>query len=184
MNKIAANRYSSDNMSDTKKILRQRARELAVIPEKKYNPADFLEVMEFEISGNHYLLELEYIKEVYQPQQISFLPCVPDYVSGIFNLRGQICSLVNINRFLSNSSDSEKYKDIIVIILSNGEMSFGISADKICGIRNIEIDNQINYDLSQIRDNSDDYIKYISREKLVLLDAEKILKDKRLIVDD
>jgi purine-binding chemotaxis protein CheW len=100
----------------------------------------------------------------------------------MINVRGQILSVIDIKRFFDlpekGLTDLNK-----VIILHNDVMEFGILADVIVGVRQIPL-RDIQTSLPTLVGIREEYLKGVTRERLVILDAEKLLRDKRLIIQE
>lgn len=168
-------------MMSTKAILKARALALAQEINTSEDPADSIEVIEFEVASEMYALESCFIQEVYPFNNLTPLPCVPDHVMGIINVRGQIWSVIDIKKFfdLADTGVKELNK---VILLRSESMSFGILADRVIGMRMVAVgDLQMPSMLTGIRDT---YLKGITAERTTLLDANKLLSDIGLVVDE
>lgn len=166
---------------ETRKILKERARLLALEPLEK-EPHECIEVVEFQLAGEKYCIESIFVREVYQPEEITPLPCTPSFVSGIINARGQIVSVIDIKKFWNlpekNSIEPDK-----VIIIRNDKMEFGILADEIIGVRSIPA-CEIQTTIPALTGVRAEYLKGITKERLAVLDAGKILNDRGIIVNE
>lgn len=166
---------------ETTRILRERARILARETEKK-GAGDTLEVVEFLLATEHYGIESSAIREVYPLKDYTPLPCVPAFVLGLLNVRGRIISVIDIKKFFDmpekGISDLNK-----VIIIQDDKMEFGILADAILGIRNIAV-SELGPALPTLTGIREEFLKGVTGERMVILDAARILKDKNIIVHE
>jgi purine-binding chemotaxis protein CheW len=165
----------------TREILRKRAGELA----RQAGPEGVgatLEVLEFLLSYETYAIEISWIVEAYPLRELTPLPGTPPFVLGIINVRGRILSVIDIRVFfdLPKKGLTNLNK---VIILRSGEMEFGILADEIIGTRSIPL-KELQPPLSTLTGIREDYLKGVTRERTALLDGEKLLADRKIVVHD
>ena len=167
---------------EKKKILRQRAQKLAQAPEINQPGAPPLEIIEFCLAQERYGIESNYVREVCHLKNLTPIPCTPSFVAGITSLRGEIVSIIDLRRFfdlpaINNSGQCE------ILILRSGQMQFGILADNVLGVRVVP-GNKIRSSLTTLTGTRSDYLKGVTDDLLVILDAGKILSDKRLVVHE
>jgi purine-binding chemotaxis protein CheW len=138
--------------------------------------------VEFLLSGEEYALESGYVREVYPLRELTPLPCTPPFVLGIVNMRGKILSVIDMRRFfeLPGQGVTDLNK---VIILHRGSMEFGILADAIIGVRTIAA-SELQPSLPTLTDIRAAYLKGVTKDGLVVLDAAKMLSDKRIVVHE
>jgi purine-binding chemotaxis protein CheW len=165
---------------EERRILRARAQALARESERGEVTRGALEVMEFLLAYERYAVESSYVREVYPLKELTPLPCVAPFVLGIVNIRGQILSIINLKRFFDlpekGLTDLNK-----LVIVHDTHMAFGILADAILGVRSIPL-KDIQPSLPTLTGIRDAYLKGVTGERLVLLDAGKLLADQKLIV--
>ncbi len=162
-----------------REIMEKRAMKLATLPAAE-STANML-VVEFVLHPEHYAFETAYVKEVLTLKELTSIPGTPEYVMGVILFRGKILSILNLkNLFGLREQGLTEFNKILVI--SNQQMEFGILADRICNQNTIDSatlsDRPIHFGSSQV-----DFIKGITPEGLILLDAEKMLGSKSLIVN-
>ena len=167
---------------EKKEILKARARALARAAKEKEATGDYLEVIEFLLAYETYAIESSSVREVYPLKELTPLPCTPPFVLGVINVRGQIVSVIDIKRFFDlpekGLTDLNK-----VIILQDQEMEFGILADVIQGVRTISV-REIQPSLPTLTGIRAEYLRGVTSDGLVVLDAAKILSDKKMIVQE
>jgi purine-binding chemotaxis protein CheW len=163
-------------------ILKERARALAQEPPKAALAETFLEIIEFRLASETYGIESRVVREVCPLKEFTPLPGVPAFVLGIINVRGQILSVVDLKKFfhLPDKGLGELNK---VIIIRNKNIEFGILADAIIGTRSVPLD-AIQGPPSTITGIGAEYLKGVTGERVILLDAEKILGDEKTIVNE
>ncbi len=166
---------------ERKRILRARADLLARQPGEK-QAGDTLEVVEFMLADERYGLESDCVREVYPLKDYTPLPCTPPFVLGLLNVRGRIISVIDIGKFFDmpgkGISDLNK-----VIIIHDHTMEFGILADSIIGVRDIAV-GDIQPPLPTLTGIREEYLRGVTGERTVILNARKLLADKNIIVHE
>lgn len=165
---------------EKKRILKDRAKSLARQPEKEEDPGKQLQVVEFLLAHERYAIETAYIREAYPLKELTPLPGTPPFVLGIINVRGQIFSLIDLKKFfeLPEKGITDLNK---VMIIHTDEMEFGILADDIIGVRPVPF-NELQPSLPTLTGIRADYLKGVTKERIVVLDAKRILSDKKIVV--
>ncbi|TAJ94038.1 MAG: purine-binding chemotaxis protein CheW [Gammaproteobacteria bacterium] len=166
----------------TQRVLKARAQELAREPEKVQLADAQVEILEFILAQERYAVESRHVREVYPLENLTPLPCTPPFVLGIINLRSEIVSVIDIKKFFDlpekGLTDLNK-----VIVLQSGPMLFGILADIIVGVRRIRA-AEIQPSLPTLSGVREKYLRGITSDRTVLLDAGKLLADEQIIVQE
>ncbi len=160
--------------------LTERARQLA-LPEEKRTKPPVISVIRFNLMYQEYAVEMRYIREVIQTSEITPVPGTPGFIAGICSVRGEIISLVDLRVLLSipekGLTDLNR-----VIVLTDGNLTFGILADQITGIGNLKIEEITRTD----RRGPGGWGSCICGTigPLHVLNAQLLLTDPRMIIDD
>ncbi|MFA5371548.1 MAG: chemotaxis protein CheW [Sideroxydans sp.] len=180
--RIATEHIWAPTTEDTQRILKERARTLAREAVSAEAADASIEVIEFLLAHERYAIASEYVREVYPLEDITPLPCTPAFVLGIVNLRGEILPVIDIKKFfdLPEKGLTNLNK---VIVLESADMVFGILADEISGVRRIPRAG-IQPSLPTLTGIREDYLLGVTAERVVILDAEKLLNDEKLIVQE
>lgn len=73
-------------------------------------------------------VDAEYVVEIMNTHTATYLPMMPDYIRGIFNMRGQIIPIMDIRLRLGKfSSDSES----LLVVLNYNGTQLGILVDSV-----------------------------------------------------
>lgn len=163
-------------------ILKVRARTLSKARKEKESDTSYIEVVEFSLAYEEYAIESSYIREVYAMKELTAVPGTPPFVLGIINVRGQILSVIDIKKFFDLPEKGLADLNKIIIIHDN-TMEFGILADVVLGTRCIML-SEIQQSLPGITGIRAQYLKGVTRERVVVLDAGKLLSDKNIIVHE
>ncbi len=165
-------------------ILRRRAEELAASRPALAagQEADTLAVLVFDLDGEPYALELDFVREVYPVASITPIPGAPPFVPGILNVRGEIFSVVNLKTFFG-LPDSPLTPQSKAIILESEAMSFAILADATRQVERIPL-QAIQPPPATLTGLQARYVQGVTNRPLTILSAAKILSDPQLVVND
>lgn len=163
---------------ESKRILTARAKLFALEP-KEETAEDFLEVVEFLLAYETYGVESSFIREVFPLKELTPLPGTPAYILGVTNVRGKILSVIDIKKFFDLPEKGLTDLNKLIILQSNG-MEFGILADVIVGVRSIRADG-LQTTLPTLSGIRAEYLKGVTKERVVVLDALKLLSDDKLM---
>src|SRR5690554_4576316 len=83
---------NQSSLAEVKKILKTRAQALAATSVADSAAVESIEILEFELAQEHYAIETHSIREACPLDNLTALPCTPDFVMGVVNLRGEILS--------------------------------------------------------------------------------------------
>lgn len=166
--------------AERKNILRTRAQALARESQEVEAARDEINVVEFLLAYETYGVESLYVREVYPLKEFTSLPCTPPFVLGIINIHGQILSVIDLKKFfdLPDKGLTDLNK---VIVVHDENMAFGLLADAILGMRAIPL-RDMQASLPTLTGIREAYLKGVTRERLVILDASKLLSDQKLII--
>lgn len=163
-------------------VLRRRAAKLAR-PDRDDRPRrDRIEVVEFRVAGERYGIETSYVREVFQVREITPVPCTPPFILGIINVRGRILSVLGVRK-LFDLPEREGSEGFRVLILESGTMEFSMLADEIEGITRVS-PGDLQAALPTLVGVKAEYLKGITPDRLILLDAGRMLADPALTVHE
>ncbi len=179
---IGIERIWAPTADETMRVLEERARASAREPAREEAVGEDIEVLQFTLAHESYAVASEHVREVCPLEELTPLPCTPPFVLGIVNLRGEILSVVDIKKFfdLPDKGLTDLNK---VIVLESENMSFCIVADAIGSVRSIRR-TSIQPPLPTLTGIREDYLHGVTAERVVILDAEKLLSDEKLIVNE
>lgn len=168
------------DMPRTDHVLRERARELARPPAPPQMQAT-LDVLEFGLADERYALPAADAREVHPLRDLAPIPCTPDFLAGLVNIRGRIVPVVDVKRFLglAQRGISDLHH---VVLVGTAEIEVGLLAATIEGVRAVDVEAL----QPSVARNADDatHIRGIACDGLIVLDIQSILADERLIVDE
>lgn len=168
--------------SKTLKILKERARKISDTQEDdKLNEA-VIEVLKFELANEIFAFEIKYIKEVLPVREITELPLKENFVLGVINLRGQIVSVLDIRKLYGIPERGISNLNR-VIVLKNDKIEFGILADNIIDVDKILL-SSIQESFTGVDELRKEYLLGVTPDRIVIIDANKILNDKKIIINN
>ena len=180
--RAAMERGWAPDAEESKRTLKARAQALAREPARAEADDDYTEVVEFVLAYERYAIETRYVREVYPLENLAPLPCTPAFVRGVVNVRGEILSVIDLKKFFDlpekGLTDLNK-----VIVLQSERMFFGILADAVLGVRRVSL-REIQPSLPTLTGVREKYLRGVTVERTVLLDAAKLLGDEQIIVQE
>jgi purine-binding chemotaxis protein CheW len=145
-----------------------------VQPNKK--DEDTLQVVGFNVGEEEFAVSILNIQEIIKPIDYTRVPGTPDYVLGVFNLRGSVLPLISL-RLKFALSDSKYSDDTRFIVIKNGASILGFVIDKLTQafiLKESEIDHTLDMQSEQ-----DGIIYGIGKREdkiITILKAEGLLK--------
>lgn len=152
-----------------------------------------IDIVEFELSGGRYAMDIGMVKEVVEMLPITPLPRTPPYITGIINLRGEVTHVVDLAILLGERIKKDRAGQKIIIVppdAAHGE-HLGIIVDNVrsvteVGVRQVTtLGNEINERIQTsikgiIKVSHDDLIEIHEGEEkkdnlVIWLDIKEIL---------
>ncbi len=178
----ASERIWRPGADETRRILHDRALALAAESDTVQAHDLRVETVEFILAHERYAIASSYVREVYPLENLTPLPCTPEFVIGIVNLRGEILSVIDIRKFFD--LPKEGLPDLNkIIVLKSENLIFGILADVILGVRHISI-AEIQTSLPTLTGVREKYLRGVTSDRTVVIDAGKLLADEGIVVQE
>lgn len=120
-------------------VLERRAASLALetIDEEV---SDKLSLMLFRIADEWYAVSVSDVREIFQDYEITQIPCVPEFILGVVNVRGEILSVTDPARLMHLGQITPPETLVApAIVIANDETATAIVVDEIGDIA--EVDN-------------------------------------------
>lgn len=153
-------------------IKKQQQQKLA--PQKKDD--DTLQVVGFNVGDEEFAVSILNIQEIIKPIDFTRVPGTPDYVLGVFNLRGNVLPLVSL-RLKFGLSYAKYTEDTRFIVIKNGTLILGFVIDKLTQafiLKESEIDHTLD-----VQSEQEGLIYGIGKREdkiITILKAEGLLK--------
>lgn len=163
-------------------ILRARARALARPIEAAASADEWLDVLEFRLAHERYALEIRSVREVYPLKDLTRLPCAPAFVVGIVNVRGRILPVIDLKKFfdLPEQGLTDLHR---IIVLEGPDLQLGLLADAAMGVQSIAAAS-LQSSLPTLTGIRSEYLKGVTADHLVVLDAARLLASPKIIVNE
>ncbi len=112
---------SEEIMDELKR--RQRTKAIVDVEEER------VKVVIFLCGKNRYAFYGTDIREILPTCDISWVPCLPDYLPGLINVRGDIESVIDLHHFLGE--ESVDHGTHLIAMAVRGEFQSGVMIDSI-----------------------------------------------------
>ncbi|HNX17675.1 MAG TPA: chemotaxis protein CheW [Methanoregula sp.] len=151
--------------------------------------AETIDVVEFELGGERYALDIHLAREIVEMIPITPIPRAPPFISGVINLRGEITNIMNLNTLLGLSDEKIRENQKIIVLVPEAAKgnNVGIIVDDVSSVRQVpksdieSIGAGMSSDFSQfvkgiIKLSYDDTGEK-KKDLVIWLDMEKVLAD-------
>ena len=153
---------------------------------KSMNHEKYIRYSIFSVSGKLFGLEMSTVREVLPPPKITFMPNVPTHVVGVYNLRGNIITLVDIQQILGLNSMEKKDTDMVLLVeSSNILLSFVV--EKVLDF--VEVENsKVQLPSKNIPARMANFVRGIyeadTMGQIYLLETERLLNSNTVFVQE
>jgi purine-binding chemotaxis protein CheW len=193
-----------DDLSDEalQQAWTQRAAQMALTLQEQ-EQGEQVEVVVIRLGCEKYGLDVQYIYDIRLEENITRVPRTPDWVAGVVNLRGQILSVVDLQRYLGLPATEKTPESGTrhLLLAQSPQMELALLVDEVLSIQNLPA-NGIQEAASVVRGLPVEYVQgvYIGKETsdnkatsltgsentslLMILNLSAMLADKRLIVQE
>lgn len=158
-------------------VLRKRADSLAQEAVEEII-ADFMSVLLFRLGDEWYAVSVEDVREIYQEYLITPIPCVPDFVMGVVNIRGEIISVTDVALMMRIGSLTSALGEAPAIVLQGENSTTAIVVDEIGDIVDVPRDG-VEPPLSTIDRAQAEFIGgslYVEGRLVGLINKERVLE--------
>ncbi|MFB6091554.1 MAG: chemotaxis protein CheW [Haloquadratum sp.] len=105
--------------------------------------AEQIQVLEFELGGETYCVDIDYISEIVDRGSLTKVPNAPEFVEGVMDLRGRTTSIVNPKTLLNVEDDLDEAERIVIFDSSTFEddAAVGWLVDEVDQVVRVSMDN-------------------------------------------
>jgi purine-binding chemotaxis protein CheW len=143
------------------------------------------QLVTFQLGEELYGVDIMDVKEIVRLQDVRQIPNAPQYVEGIFNLRGEIIPIINLHRRfhikrMLVGEDEELLSGFIIIDIAG--MKLGVIIDRVSRVVAIEPDS-IQPPPQMITGIGSEYIQGVVRQEsgyLIILDIRRLFNPTEL----
>jgi purine-binding chemotaxis protein CheW len=165
-----------------KSVLEERAKALTRSTESNVGESERAQMVVFQLANEKYGIPTDYVREVQPMREVTPVPCTPGFVVGVINIRGSIYSVIDIRSFFG--VEKRDVSDATKVILVNAVgLEIGILADDVKGATSVML-NEIKPPLATQGAVKDEFIQGVTKDMLIILNFESLLRDERIIVHE
>jgi purine-binding chemotaxis protein CheW len=162
-------------------VLEERARALAQVPVQAPPASEVLEIAVFTLANERYGIETRHVREVVRFTEYTPVPGAPDFLVGVFNLRGEILAVIDLRKFFG-VADRGVTDLSRVLVLGDERAEFGVLADAAHEVRTVRTDEVLEPPGS-VAGVGREYLRGVTQEALIVLNGSVLLRDARLFID-
>jgi purine-binding chemotaxis protein CheW len=162
------------------KILNERAQALSQVTETQ--TGENMPLVVFSLANEQYGIPTEFVREIQLLRDLTPVPCTPEFVVGVINIRGAIYSVIDIRVFFG--VQKQPITDTTKVLLINAAgLELGIIADDVKGATGVAVSEIKPAPMAQ-GVAKEEYIQGVTKDMLIILNLEALLRDERVIVTE
>ncbi len=145
-------------------------------PVEEVKSKDTITVITFKLGDEWYGLETKYATEIRAVPIIIEVPCTPDFILGVINLRGIIIAIIDIRNFFDIPSQKVTSESHIILFQIN-EINIGLLVDNVQEIIEFPKTN-IKPPIATLSGIKTKFIHgqcHINNDLLIIIDLEKLM---------
>jgi purine-binding chemotaxis protein CheW len=146
-----------------------------------------LQLVTFQLGKELYGIDIMDVEAIVQIEEIREIPNSPNYVEGIFNLRGEIIPVINLHtRFHLSRPEMSEEDELLsgFIIISIDDMQIAVIIDKVSRVITIDLD-EIQPPPQRLSGIGAEYIQGVVNRSdgyLIILDIRRLFNVRELQV--
>lgn len=97
------------------------------------------DIIEFSLGGVRYSLDIQFTREIVKALPITVIPRSPEYIAGMTNIRGEITTLISIDRIIGVTAGADPSQQEFIIFAperTRGD-NLGIIVDEVNSVMGI-----------------------------------------------
>lgn len=158
-------------------LLKARAERIARVADDE-NTTDVIYALTVKIQNESYALPVDTLIGVYEEIHVVPVPCTPDYVAGIANVRGRVVPVFELASLL-NLPGSEEEELSTLIVASNEDLTLAFRVVAIGDMLTIVGD-----EVGAVQAGSEiNYVQGVLNDGTAVVNMSMILDDPRLVVN-
>ena len=151
--------------------------------------ATTIDIVEFELGGERYALDIQLAREIVEMIPITPIPRAPPYISGVINLRGEITNIMNLNTLLDLPDQKIRSNQKIIVLVPEaaGGSNVGIIVDDVSSVIQVA-ESDVDKIGEGFGSEFSSFVKGIIKMKsedqtdtkknlIIWIDMEKVIKD-------
>lgn len=152
--------------------------------EEKVDASDVEQVVVFKLAGEEYASPILEVQEIITTGDITPFPNVPEYISGIINVRGTVATIINLSKRFNLKRSVTEGIDGYIILTNKGKALFGIMVDEVTSVMKIPKNSM--KAATSVKEGvvKSDYIRevaVVNDRVILIIDFQKILDEETII---
>lgn len=136
-----------------------------------------LQLVSFHVGDEEFGLDILRVQEIIRIQPLTRVPNLPDYIDGVFNLRGKVIPVIGLRKRLGLDKQSvDKHTRIVVVDVHNQTLGFVV--DSVSEVLRIHSDTV--EPTPRLGKSERDYISGVGKldsRLLLLIDLERLMSE-------
>jgi purine-binding chemotaxis protein CheW len=162
-------------------IFARRAETLAT-PVSAGEPTDALPSLVFRLGGEQYAVPGWQVREIRPIGQLTPLPGTPPFVAGLINVRGRVVTALDLRPVIGLRTDGEAPSVVMLMASPGGDV--GVLVSEQPTLRWLREGDLGSLPPGGPAGLDPAFVRGVTRDLVVVLDAERLLADQRLLVRD
>jgi purine-binding chemotaxis protein CheW len=159
-------------------ILKERALSLAR-ETIEGEDSDTMGILLFRLDEEWYSVKVEDVREIYQEYAVTPVPCTPEFVQGVVNIRGEIISVTDVAKLMRlGAVNPEEGVTPPAIVIQDEDRATAMVVDEIGDITEIPLDG-VEPPLSVMDKTQAEFVAgsvYADERLIGLVNVDRILK--------
>src|SRR4030081_1866132 len=160
-------------------VFARRAEEVAEYDSIDSHSAEALEALVFALGAEQYALPANQVHEVRPLGLLTPLPGTPAFLAGLINVRGRIVPVVDLRPLLGMPSEDGPSMSVVLVAYRSGDI--GILATDRPTVRALRESDLTEPPVGALSGIDPSCVTGITSDLILVLDAERLLADPRLI---
>jgi len=149
-----------------------------------------LDLLAFPLADENYAVSSQYVRLIQPLADCNWspIPCTPDFIIGVVNLRGRIYSILDVARLIGEAERPlSKNAHLLLVqggtLAGGGEMELTFLADSLPMFLQQPVES-LKPPPATLSAQAQEYILGVNEVLLIVLDMNKLLSDARIIIRD
>lgn len=93
-----------------------------------------IQLVTFKLGKETFAVNVEQVREIGKVEQITSVPKMPSFIEGVMNLRGQITTIIDLQRRFGIAGANERTDHSRIIVAEIGDIQVGIIVDSVADV--------------------------------------------------
>ena len=167
-----------------RRVLEERARALCRPLQVEDEPGETVELVVLSLGQERYGVDVSHVVEIQPLPNLTPVPGISPVWAGLVNLRGSLCPVLDLRRYLSMQAQDGVdggNGDGKLVLVSGAGLSVGLLVDEVPGVRRVPA-AEIGPALSAAPGGSSEIVRGLTADLVTVLDVEAMLRDRSLAV--